>query len=197
MKAQHIPDLFVKSPVSTTGTWGSIVAQHGIKEDCTASNHLDSDWLKLATPTASHSKSHAAFWVCEHHKWRSSETEENIFGSSTGIFCFEDSNTSLANVDTACRQLYFWEASKQGRLASVFAVIFVEKNFAAMNLEAINSLLLQISVKNLTEWSMVAILRASYSAKEKLPAWNIFYKSVKRALDGNERAPRLLAGLED
>jgi hypothetical protein len=105
--------------------------------------------------------------------------------------------SSLSNIKDARDLLYHWERNSNGRVASVYAVFFIEKNYAAQNLEAINSLLLSVSVKQLTEWSMVALLRSSFSAKHLLPAWNLFYESVKTQLEENPRRKRLLAGLDD
>ncbi|QXH68579.1 hypothetical protein [Pseudomonas asgharzadehiana] len=104
---------------------------------------------------------------------------------------------TLGNHKKAQELLYHWEGNQHGRIASVFAVFFIERNYAAMNLEAINSLMLTTSVKRLTEWSMVAMLRASFSAKQSLPAWEVFYKQVKLQLKDNPRISRLLAGLDD
>lgn len=92
--------------------------------------------------------------------------------------------------------LYHWEKQDRGRLASVYAVYFVEKNFSMMNLEVINSLLLGAVPSRLTPWSMVALLRASYSARHLLPGWGVFYRAVKCELKDNERAPKLLMGLD-
>ncbi|QXH96077.1 hypothetical protein HU749_006735 [Pseudomonas ogarae] len=103
---------------------------------------------------------------------------------------------SLADYSSARDLLYYWEKHAKGRFASVFIVYFVEKNFSRMNLDVINSLLLTASPHRLTEWSMVALLRASYSAKHLLPGWLVFFEGVKKELKDNERAPKLLAGLD-
>jgi hypothetical protein len=79
----------------------------------------------------------------------------------------------------------------------VYAVFYVEHNFSEMNLAAINSLLLSASPHRLTEWSMVALLRASFSAKHLLPGWSSFFEAVQEELKDNERAERLLLGLQD
>jgi hypothetical protein len=103
---------------------------------------------------------------------------------------------SLADFSSARDLLYHWEKHAKGRFASVFVVYFVEKNFSRMNLEVINSLLLTAAPHRLTEWSMVALLRASYSAKHLLPGWLVFFEGVKKELKDNARAPKLLAGLD-
>ncbi len=101
----------------------------------------------------------------------------------------------LADVSNTMERLYHWEQDQKGRLASAYAVYFVESNFSSHNLAAINTLLLNISIARLTEWSMVAILRSSYSARESLPGWKPFLESVADALKNNNKVDRLLMGL--
>ncbi|WP_339480347.1 hypothetical protein [Pseudomonas sivasensis] len=101
----------------------------------------------------------------------------------------------MSDVFKTIEMLYLWEHNDQGRMASAYAVYFVECNFSKNNLSAVNSLLLNASPERLTEWSMVAILRASFSAKAHLPAWSKFMVSVRERLKDNERLERLLVGL--
>lgn len=104
---------------------------------------------------------------------------------------------SLSDFQNARDLLYHWEHNNKGRVASVYAVFYVEHNFSEMNLAAINSLLLSTSPHRLTEWSMIALLRASFSAKHMLPGWAGFFEAVKKELKNNDRAERLLFGLQE
>lgn len=119
-----------------------------------------------------------------------------VSSNSTFHSLRESIEDTISDHVAARDMLYHWEKQDKGRLASAYAVYFVEKNFSMMNLEVINSLLLAAAPRRLTPWSMVALLRASYSAKHLLPAWSIFYGCVKNELKDNERAPKLLAGLD-
>ncbi|WP_460156303.1 hypothetical protein [Pseudomonas sp. S2_H10] len=101
----------------------------------------------------------------------------------------------ISNVENAIEVLYQWEHDKKGRLASAYAVHFVERNFSNRNLSAVNKLMLEASTDRLTEWSMVAILRASFSARDFLPAWPAFFESVKIRLADDEKIKQLLIGL--
>lgn len=101
----------------------------------------------------------------------------------------------MSDVSKTIEMLYQWEHNDQGRMASAYAVYFVECNFSNRNLSAVNSLLLNASTDRLTEWSMVAILRASFSARTHLPAWSGFMGAVRERLKDNERLERLLVGL--
>lgn len=102
----------------------------------------------------------------------------------------------FADVTNAIEILYRWEQHKKGRMASAYAVYFVERNFSERNMGAVNTLLLNASVERLTEWSMIALLRASYSARDVLPAWPLFLRSVRHCLRDNDKADRLLMGLD-
>jgi|MedtruStandDraft_1076414.scaffolds.fasta_scaffold05428_6 hypothetical protein len=113
--------------------------------------------------------------------------------SVTGVD--QEEALGLLDISNTIELLYKWEREKKGRLASAYAVYFVESNFSKRNLSAVNALLLSASVERLTEWSMVAILRSSYSSRSVLPAWSIFLDAVKHRLKDNERAERLLMGL--
>lgn len=120
-----------------------------------------------------------------------------LTSSSTYWASVESIDKSVSNYANARDLLYHWEHIDKGRVASVYAVFYVEKNFSDRNLEAVNSLLLTLSPKRLTQWSMVAVLRASFSAKHILPGWGIFLSAVKEELKDNDRRDRLLSGLED
>lgn len=107
----------------------------------------------------------------------------------------KDDSLGLSDVHKSIEILYEWEKERKGRLASAYAVYFVESNFSNRNLAAVNELLLKTSVKRLTEWSMVAILRSSYSARDVLPGWQLFLAAVRNELKHNDRLERLLVGL--
>lgn len=106
-----------------------------------------------------------------------------------------DDAIGLQDVTQAIEVLYKWEHDKKGRMASAYAVHFVESNFSKLNLSAVNSLLLNISPEKLTEWSMVALLRSSFSARSALPAWAPFHDSVRQCLKESDRLEKLLVGL--
>lgn len=117
--------------------------------------------------------------------------------NSIFVDLLSSSSAAVEDFKNARDLLYHWEGRKDGRIASVYAVFFVERNYASRNLEAINLLLLSVSAKRLTEWSMVSLLRASFAAKNYLPAWYTFYEQVKKELEANPRVRKLLAGLDD
>lgn len=101
----------------------------------------------------------------------------------------------MADVRRAIEMVYEWELRKQGRMASAYVVYFVESHFSQNNLSAVNNMLLNAAPERLTEWSLIALLRASFSARDQLPAWYGFMGAVRKRLKGNERLERLLIGL--
>lgn len=197
MNRMTFQDVLVKPCVSTTQSWGEIKVAGGPSQQVSVAEYVGNASHTMPVHTNQGSEVQNAIWVHERKNWRSAMFELTISSSLTDIETSAKPGAALQDLDSTCKMLYHWENHKQGRIASVYAVFFVEKNYAARNLEIINSLMIEVSTRHLTEWSMVAILRSSYSARHMLPAWKPFYRAVKEALAGNERAPRLLAGLED
>jgi len=100
------------------------------------------------------------------------------------------------DVERAKTLVYAWERGGHGKLASLYVVFFVEQSFRSRNLAQVNQLLADASVEYLTEWSMIALLRSSFSAKAALPAWSRFLANVRQALLQRGQDPnRLLRGL--
>lgn len=106
-----------------------------------------------------------------------------------------ESLIGMSDVRRAIEMVYQWEHSQQGRMASAYVVYFVESNFSQNNLSAVNNMLLNAAPEKLTEWSLIALLRASFSARDQLPAWYGFMGAVRNRLKDNERLERLLIGL--
>ncbi|MFQ2249228.1 hypothetical protein ACK32K_11605 [Aeromonas dhakensis] len=88
------------------------------------------------------------------------------------------------------------EKNKLGRIASFYVVYFVEKSFRQREYERVNQLLHEIDVNEITEWSMIALLRSSFSARSFLPAWTHLREEVKDKLEAEgKNHKKLLRGL--
>lgn len=174
------PEVFVTTNVSTTGECAAPIPAFCTKFEVMYEGNVAPYCTNVSVEVS-------------HYRPKSSV---RVSSNSTFHSLRENIEDSISDHVAARDMLYHWEKQDKGRLASAYAVYFVEKNFSMMNLEVINSLLLAAAPKRLTPWSMVALLRASYSAKHLLPAWSIFYGFVKNELKDNERAPKLLAGLD-
>lgn len=122
---------------------------------------------------------------------------DRLTSNTTFLWGLDEIDCTMSNHLNARDLLYHWEKEKNGRIASAYAVFFVEENFSSQNLEAINALLLTAAPSRLTEWSMVALLRSSFSAKHLLPGWLPFFLAVANELKDNARVSKLLAGLAD
>ena len=109
----------------------------------------------------------------------------------------DDSHSSVADdVQKTTALLYSWEHNGHGKLASFYAVYFVEQSFRMRAYEQVNRLLSEINVSHLTEWSMIALLRSSFSARACLPAWPKLLSSARNALIHQGKNPdRYLRGL--
>lgn len=81
-------------------------------------------------------------------------------------------------------------------MASFYAVYFVEQSFRLREYEQVNRLLHDVDVAELTEWSMIALLRSSFSARYFLPAWITLREEVKHKLEAEgKNHKKLLRGL--
>lgn len=103
---------------------------------------------------------------------------------------------ALDDVSVTRDLVYGLEHQKNGRFASMFLVLFVERSFAQRDLAKVNELLSTIVLDHVTEFSMVALLRSSFSARAVLPAWTKLLDGVRlRLTEQNKNVERLLAGL--
>lgn len=88
------------------------------------------------------------------------------------------------------------EREGKGRMASFYIVYVVEDNFRKRRYGEINQLLKEIEIAHLTEWSLIALLRSSFSARLNLPAWNALRDSARKKLEMEGKSARkLLRGL--
>lgn len=127
-------------------------------------------------------------------QWISStSTSVNVqFVFATG----NDNPVSRSEVKKATELVYAWESQGNGKLASFYMVYFVEQSFRRRELEQVNRLLSEVELQHMTEWSMVALLRSSFSARAALPAWAKLLTSVRQTLQTRGKdSERLLRGL--
>jgi len=101
-----------------------------------------------------------------------------------------------AEIESLKSAIYSYEHNGQGKFASFYAVFFVESSFRHRDYKKINELLSDIDINNVTEWSLVALLRSSFSARDYLPAWPKLLSAAKKKLDDEGKdTRRYLRGL--
>lgn len=110
---------------------------------------------------------------------------------------FEDSSIAKGDDAREARDLICsWEKNGDGKLASFYAVFFVETGFRRREYKKINKLLSDIDVDDITEWSIVALLRSSFFARSYLPAWGGLLSAAREKLEREGKdAHRILRGL--
>ena len=90
-----------------------------------------------------------------------------------------------------------FEKSGRAQLASFYLVFFIEQSFRHRSYAMVNRLLDEAEVRELTEYSIIAMLRSSFSARQHLPAWRRLLDSARQELDvRGHNASRLLRGLD-
>lgn len=113
---------------------------------------------------------------------------QKLFRRSDGV--------SLEDVEEASHKLATLEHSGNGRVASFFAVYFIERSHKYRAYEAINKLLEDADVDELSPWSLVALLRSSFPLRKYLPAWPPLLEQVRGKLENSgEDAAKILRGL--
>lgn len=125
---------------------------------------------------------------------------ENGFYSHFGqgyISGVEDSSISKDSDAREAKELICsWEKNGEGKLASFYAVFFVETGFKHREYKKINQLLSDVDVDDVTEWSIVALLRSSFFARSYFPAWGRLLSAATEKLEKEGKdAHRILRGL--
>lgn len=94
-------------------------------------------------------------------------------------------------------RIYRLERLNRGVESSVYTVFSMDRLMRNNDLSEINRVFESADVSQLTEWSMVALLRSTFSIRRHLPAWRLFYHKVNDKLTHDERpVKRLLFGLQ-
>lgn len=85
-----------------------------------------------------------------------------------------------------------------GMAASVYVTCLIENLFEENDISFIDNLLETIDIDKLTNWSMVALLRTTFSAKHLLQNWKRFYESTYNVLTdrGFQELHKELYGLD-
>lgn len=92
--------------------------------------------------------------------------------------------------------IYALETEKKHRAASKVIYKFIETNFAASNLFAVNALLDTIDLQQLSEWSISGLVRFTGRARSQLPCWDATFRKAKKVLtEKGFDSDKLLAGI--
>lgn len=130
----------------------------------------------------------------------SSLTDFNRFKTSGEHIFSEFFKKDLTNFNIRSHEknIFYLERYKKKIYTSAYIVFWIEKLFDNYELNKINTVLSDIDIQFLEEWSIVALLRSTYSAKSHLPAWNDFYNNSKSYLEylGKEDVEGILIGLD-
>jgi len=102
------------------------------------------------------------------------------------------------NIRSHEKNIFYLERYRKKIYASAYIVFWIEELFDNYEFDKVNTVLLDIDIQFLEEWSIVALLRSTYFAKSHLPAWNSFYKNAKDYLDDlkKEDVEGILMGLD-
>ena len=102
------------------------------------------------------------------------------------------------NVDYHIGKITNWELFEHGMKSSVYSVVLLDYWFDEKRYDRIDELIENLHIQVLTEWSIVALLRTTYSAKHLLSSWEDFYLKAQQRLNHitPKHAKKLLMGLD-
>ncbi len=102
------------------------------------------------------------------------------------------------NVNYHIHKITNWELFEDGMKSSVYSVVLLDYWFDENRYDRIDELMENLHIQVLTEWSIVALLRTTYSAKHLLSSWEPFYLKAQQHLNHitPKHAKKLLMGLD-
>lgn len=102
----------------------------------------------------------------------------------------------LDEIESAPRFLAHWEETGRGQWAALYVVFAVEQRFSQRDVQSVNNLLDSVNIYELTEWSIIALLRSTFFARSALPAWEQVRDHARsKFLAENKNIKKLLMGL--
>ena len=124
---------------------------------------------------------------------------ENVLGALTELE--EDAVAGDNAPNNECHEtktlIYRLERSGKGRMAARVITSYIERNLSGSNLDAINQLLTEIVMEQLSAYSIAALIRWTAPFKKSLPAWSAAYgRSVPQLQELNEDVALLFSGIE-
>jgi len=181
-----------------------------IDDDATTSAWIGHDFAKrgcvdfISNGGTAHVAS--SYWSLSGTSWKPSRPSFDPFGTCNAIEASMVLQMKVtrqpammphfrfSEIDSAKSLIYSLEAEHHGREAAMFIGYVVRRNFNHRNWAAVNELLETILIDELTRWSMVALLRSTFSARGVLPAWKRLLLDVSSRIEVEERAT-VLRGL--
>jgi len=92
--------------------------------------------------------------------------------------------------------IFYIEKYQRKIFTSIYIVFWINSLFQKNQYYEVNFILSEINLNFLDEWSIVALLRSTYSVSDTLPAWNRFLeKSMEHLKSKNKNAEKILLGL--
>jgi len=105
---------------------------------------------------------------------------------------------AINSVDDPLGVIYSLERAKQHHAASKAIFRYIETNFADFNLAAVNLMLKNVELEELSSLSIAGLVRFTARAKNHLPAWSAVYRKAKVVLTKQgENAERILVGIRE
>lgn len=138
----------------------------------------------------------SSIMVMEHYQKNLEKCELNTMKSYSDYFSMEQENRSLLN-DNHMYKIYLFEKRNEGKKACTYASILMHFAVRYESVDTIDTFFESLDKKALTSWSLMALLRTTYSYRRRISQWEKLYKLTYEQVEQEGLNPkRELYGLD-
>lgn len=138
----------------------------------------------------------SSIMVMEHYQANFRKCELNSMERYSDYFGMEQESRSLLN-DNHMYKIYLFEKRNEGRKACTYASILMHFAVRYESVDTIDIFLASLDKNAMTSWSLMALLRTTYSYRRRISQWNKLYKVTYDQIEEEGLNPkRELYGLD-
>lgn len=132
----------------------------------------------------------------EHYQANFKKCEINSMERYSDYFGMEQESRSLLN-DNHMYKIYLFEKRNEGRKACTYASILMHFAVRYESVDTIDTFLASLDKNAMTSWSLMALLRTTYSYRRRISQWDKLYKVTYDQIEEEGLSPkRELYGLD-
>lgn len=138
----------------------------------------------------------SSIMVMEHYQANFKKCEINSMERYNDYFGMEQESRSLLN-DNHMYKIYLFEKRNEGRKACTYASILMHFAVRYESVDTIDTFLASLDKNAMTSWSLMALLRTTYSYRRRISQWDKLYKVTYDQIEEEGLSPkRELYGLD-
>lgn len=113
--------------------------------------------------------------VMEHYQAQSKKYELDSIKSYSDYFSMEQESRSLLN-DNHMYKIYIFEKRNEGRKACTYASMLMHFAVRYESVDTIDTFFESLDKTAMTSWSLMALLRTTYSYRRRISQWDKMYR---------------------